>query len=310
MILISLKFEFIDDLPVKPNDKVKVKTCGHVIEVMKSDNWVNGTCYIKKISDEEYIDLRTGEVKQSNKIKNRSENKESLKKTFAKLRDYINTNCVDLQNIRFVTLTYQENMTDSKRLMSDTEKLRKKMFHKFGKFEYIAVAEPQGRGAWHTHELWIFDGKAPYIDQEWLEKCMWWPIVGKGSVTVSKIDSVDNLGAYLTAYMTDISLSEFDALNLDHGDDFKVESKEINGQIKRFVKGGRLQLYPPKFNIIRKSKGIKEPEVEEMSYWKAQKKIGSAKPTFKKAFKLSDDSGFQRSISYDYYNTLRVTEKE
>lgn len=273
---------------------------------MKTDSWGNGQIQIRKISDDEYINLNTGEIMQSNRIENRAENKASLRKTFSNIRDLINCNTEDLSRIRFVTFTYKENMTDPKRLYQDTKNMRKAVQYKkeIGKFEYISVAEPQGRGAWHTHEIWIFPGKAPYIEQKWLESQIW----KHGSVRVTKIDSVDNLGAYLTAYLGDISLEDANSNKLPiDGEIVEKEHIDENGQtqIKRYVKGGRLQLYPPKFNIVRTSRNIQRPKIEYVKDYESQKKIGSLQPTFKKTYKISDDAGFSRTLSYEYYNKKR-----
>jgi hypothetical protein len=294
----------LDSYDAKPTETVRYKECGNVIEVLKSNSWGNGQIQIKKLSDDEYVNLSTGEILQCNHIENRSENKSSLRRTFSSIRDLINCNTTDLSRVRFVTFTYKENMTDSKRLYSDTKKLRMAVKYHFGNFEYISVAEPQGRGAWHTHEIWIFPSKAPYIDQKWLESDIW----KHGSARVVKIDSVDNLGAYLTAYLGDISLEDAHLNNLPI--DGEIVEKEYVDELgirqeKRYVKGGRLQLYPPKFNIVRTSRNVIRPSVDYIKSIEAQKKIGSLQPTFKKTFSLSDDSGFSRTLSYEYYNKLR-----
>lgn len=53
------------------------------------------------------------------------------------------------------------------------------------------MMEPQGRGAWHCHLLYIFDlVKAPYIANKTLSD-LW----GHGFVKISKLDNVDNVGA-------------------------------------------------------------------------------------------------------------------
>ena len=73
----------------------------------------------------------------------------------------------------------------------------------FGHYEYITAAEPQGRGAWHLHCVFIFAGKAPYMENAVVRDC--WK---QGFVTVKRLDDVDNVGAYLTAYLGDMELSE------------------------------------------------------------------------------------------------------
>ena len=58
----GLKIETLEK-NVRPTDyqEVRVKEMGNVIEIMYSDR-KNNKIFIKKISDTEYIDLRTGEV--------------------------------------------------------------------------------------------------------------------------------------------------------------------------------------------------------------------------------------------------------
>lgn len=307
----SLVFEKLDSVQIKQHSKVRLKTAGHVLERMYKNKWGNGQCSIKRISNDLYADRVTGEVKEFNHITNRSESKASLRRTFALIRDTINSNVTDIKRVRWVTLTYKENMTDTKRLYEDLKKLRMKVRYHVGHFEYISVIEPQGRGAWHAHELWIFDGKAPYIDQKWLESDMW----RNGSCKVKKLDEkCDNLGAYLTAYLGDIPID--DAKNSDEfireaigGRSYDVKEVEVEEDgkkvSKKIIKGGRLCMYPPKMNIFRTSRGVKRAEVEYMTNAQAQKKIGAATPTFRKAYMLVDEN-MRLIINYDYYNTKRL----
>ena len=54
--------------------------------------------------------------------------------------------------------------------------------------EYICMMEPQGRGAWHCHLLYIFDlVKAPYIANKTLSDL--WGL----ALQISKLDNVDNV---------------------------------------------------------------------------------------------------------------------
>lgn len=306
-------FEKLENVHVKPYSKIKLTTSGDVIERMYKNKWGNGKCPIKRLSNDLYADRVTGEVKEFEHIENRSQSKASLRRTFALIRNTINSNITDIGKVRWVTITYKENMTDTKQLYEDMKQLRKKVRYHIGHFEYITVIEPQGRGAWHSHELWIFDGKAPYIDQKWLESEIW----KKGSCKVKKLDeNCDNLGAYLTAYLGDIPLDEavkLDTFAIEYcGKDIPIKEVEIeeNGKkvTKKIIKGGRLSMYPPKMNIFRTSRGIKRAEVEYMTHEQAQKKIGAATPTFKKAYKLIDDN-LELVLQYEYYNTKRKSDK-
>ena len=295
----GLKIEALEK-NVRPTDyqEVRVKEMGNVIEIMYSDR-KNHKIFIKKISDTEYIDLRTGEVKQCNKIDNRAGNLNSVRQSLSRLRDLLNTNITDVSKCRWVTLTYAENMTDSKRLYEDFKNFNKRMRYALSKdgykYEYIVCMEPQGRGAWHAHLVMIFEGQAPYIKNEFMSS-----IWGHGFVKVKKLEDVDNVGAYLTAYLGDMEIS--DARNLSNEElngmrSFGVKEVEIDGIKKSILKGARLHMYPPKFNLYRFSKGIKKPIVNYETEKKAQKKVSAGTLTFEKTIKLTDaDSQFSNVI--------------
>ena len=58
---------------------------------------------------------------------------------------------------------------------------------------------------------------------------------------IKRVDGVDNIGAYLTAYLADLELTpETMAVAFQTGHD--VVEKEIDGQKKAFIKGGRLHV--------------------------------------------------------------------
>lgn len=284
-------------------DEVRVKEMGNVIEIMYSER-TNHQIFIKKISDTEYIDLRTGEVKECNKIDNRAENLNSVRQSLGRLRDLLNTNITDVSKCRWVTLTYAENMTDSKRLYEDFKKFNMRMRYKGYKYEYIVCMEPQGRGAWHCHLVMIFNDKAPYIPND--EMASIW---GHGFTTTKKLDDVDNVGAYLTAYLGDMDMSDFENLSDDEQNKMRVfglKEVEIDGVSKSILKGARLHMYPPKFNLYRASRGIKKPIVSYEKEIEAQKKVSAGTLTFEKTIELSDkDSQFSNTINYRHYNLIR-----
>jgi hypothetical protein len=65
-------------------------------------------------------------------------------------------------------------------------------------------------------------------------------------------------------------------------------------------------MYPPKFNIYRKSKGIIEPRVSFVSYEDAREKVSSAKLTYSKTVALEDEErDFKNTLHYEYYNRIR-----
>lgn len=251
---------------------------------------------IRKLNADEYVDLNTGDIREFNKAENRSEGYSSLTKTFKKLRYLINNNFLGGKNELMITLTYKENMTDCKRLYTDVDKFLKKLRYKYrdeSKIDYINVVEPQGRGAWHCHLLMKFvDMDSIFIKNKELAK-----IWGHGFVTIKRIENVDNVGAYLTAYLADIPLDEYE------GTENRVV---VVKEDKKYVKGGRLHLYPVGMNIYRKSKGIEMPERIRMRYKNAKKQIGIAVPTYLKSYDIRDsDDNVINSLSYEQYNLKR-----
>lgn len=265
----------------------------------------NNTCYIKKISDNEYFDIRDGEIKQCNHIENRSQNLNSIRLTMKKIRDLINAN-VTPQNKHewlFVTLTYRENMTDTTKAYNDFKnfiKRFKKIYIDY--YSYISVIEPQGRGAWHFHVLLHFNCKAPYISN--LEN-VW----KQGFVKIKSIGECDNFGAYFSAYLADIELSDDNCLEyINNSNDMNIPIVEKNvieddKQItKKFIKGGRLYLYPPKMNIIRYSKNIKKPVVVDMTYNKYKKKVGMSAPTFSQFSDIHLNGEYSHQLVYIEFN--------
>lgn len=314
-----MKVEKIDNALLFEDSKVKLTTMGNVFEILHMQR-INTKSSILVLDKDNYIDLRTGEKKEFEHHENRASDRNELRKTMRRLRGLINANCEDVSHVRWITFTYAENMTDTERLYRDSEKLIKKARYHLGYFGYIHVVEPQGRGAWHIHALWIFADKAPFIDSAWLRN-VW----GNGFVTVKKLEDVDNVGAYLTAYLCDCEIEDYtryvfekNHLSLPDdisvitsqfsGDDILVKEVEQDGKkvSKRFVKGGRMYMYPPNFNLYRASRGIQKPIEEYLTYENAQKKIGSAQPTFSSAIRLSDDtSDFENVIIKEYYNRSR-----
>jgi hypothetical protein len=296
-----------DKLRPASYQEVRVKEMGNIVELMYSVR-NNRQIFIKKISDTEYIDLRTGEVKECAKIENRAGNINSVRQSLSRLRDLINTNITDVNNCKWVTLTYADNMTDAKRLYKDFEKFNKRFKYLLSKdgysYEYIACVEPQGRGAWHMHLLFIFDGQAPFIPNDVIAN-VW----GYGFTSTKKLDNVDNVGAYLTAYLGDMALEDYQALSFEDQGNVKVygiKEVEIDGVSKAVIKGGRLHMYPPKFNLYRASRGVKKPVISYESEKNAQKKVSAATLTFEKTIELTDsDSQLINRINYRYYNLLK-----
>lgn len=284
---------------------VRLTEMGNITEIMFSEKRSRGG-YIRKLDADHYVDYRNGEIFEFKHIENRSQDLTSVAKSLKRLRDLLNANITDVSRCRWVTLTYASNMTDPKKLQKHNEKCVELLRKEFGHFEYITAAEPQGRGAWHLHCVYIFPDKAPYMSNDVVARC--WK---RGFVTVKRLDDVDNVGAYLTAYLGDMELTEAREAGVSAAvckGIKEVEYEDENGtkQTKKYIKGARLYMYPPKFNLYRKSKGIVEPTVSVVSYETAKEKVSSAKLTFSKTIRLCDEeSDFLNNLHYEYYNTIR-----
>lgn len=306
--MIKIEFERLDHIPNKnPNLPVKVTSMGNVIEVQYMSKRNCKQTIQMLPGREQFVICATGEIKHVEHHNTRKDNKKGLYKTFAKCRGIINANVTDVDKVRWCTLTYKENMTDPKRLYSDFQQFNQRFQYYckkkgYGKPEYIVMMEPQGRGAWHAHLLYVWqDMKAPYIANKDFRE-LW----GHGFVKIKKLDNVDNVGAYLTAYLGDMELDEIQGKT--DGKTVKVVEVDENGEKvkKAIVKGARLDLYPANFNMLRYSRGCKKPIEEIMYQDEANKKVLGATKTFESAIKLTDsDSDFETVIIKEQYNLIR-----
>lgn len=287
--------------PISPDSIVTVTEMSHLTEIQYMEK-MNSRANIKKLNSDEYVDLQTGEIKEFEKTENRSQSYNSLRQTFKRLRYLINNNFVGNKNELFLTSTYKENMRDPKKLYKDNEKFIKRLRYHFKDettIDYINVVEPQERGAWHCHMLLRFnDLEKIFIPSEKMAD-LW----GHGFVKIKSMENVDNIGAYLSAYLADVELTSENAM-FAMRNDLKIEEKDVDGQKKIFVKGGRLHMYPTGMNLYRKSAGIKLPERKKMKYSEAIKKVGSTEPHFTKDIQISIDD-FENIIAYEQYNSKR-----
>lgn len=184
------------------------------------------------------------------------------------------------------------------------------MRYNYGKdIRILTFCEPQGNRSWHAHIIVVFNQKAPYMPNEHIAK-LW----GQGFVRVERIkDEVDNIGAYLTAYLCDVDVDEFskEFPNVDINKFAEIKEVDIeteDGQKikKRYVKGARLHYYPPYFNPFRCTRNCFKPTVSNVSYKMAKEKASAGTLTFTKTVQLKDtEKDFENTIQTEYYNTKR-----
>lgn len=284
-----------DEYVIKDSDLVTVTEMGHIVEVQYMQK-MNKRATIKKLDDSTYIDLTTGEIKEFNNSEYRGQLLNSIRGTIKRLRYLINNNFIGAKNELFITLTYKENMQDTERLYDDFRKFMMRLRYRYrdiSSVDYISVVEPQGRGAWHCHVLMRFnDVEKIYIPNEEV-RSLW----GHGFVRVNHLEDVDNIGAYVSAYLTDLEME---------GDFEGDKVKRLNG--KKYIKGARLHLYPPGINIYRCSRGIKPPEREVMRFKEVKNIVKDSAPHYTKTYNVQTDE-FENVITYYQYNLKRDISK-
>lgn len=261
---------------------VSYKKCGSVSEIKYSLR--NCGCYIRKLSKDLYYDIRSGEVKEfsKNKVKNRKDNKASLIKSFKKLRDILNANCEDTSKVLFITLTYKNKVSlDQLYIDFKNFNLRLKRYAKKNNFsyEYIQIPEPTAKKNWHIH-LVLVCSRRVFIENKVLAS-----IWDHGFVNIKALKNmgVDNLGVYLTSYLTDLDMAE-------------ITGKEAKNSKKSIIKGARLILYPANMKVYRASRGIIRPKAVKMTEKEAMEKVKDSKLTYDKTIQISLDNGKRINI--------------
>lgn len=255
-----------------------------------------------------------------NKIGNKGASK-ALKTTIKRFADAINTNItkkdVASENVKFITLTYKENMTDVKKLYFDFDNFLKKLKYHF-KTElnidfktvvWFKAIEPQGRGAWHIHLIL----KTPYkifLDNN----TVIWGLWEKGFTSTRAIKKNNNVGLYITSYLTNFKMKVKPAKTTKKitAKCLHIENKKTTAKIKTHFaskKGERLKMYPPHLKIFSSSRNAIKPaiiidyhgenknELEKMNY----KKINNIK---QKAYKIdfTNEKGEKKTKTFYYEN--------
>lgn len=278
--------------------RVKVTRMQQITEIQYSQH--RNTCAtIRRLNKTKYVVLSTGELKAYVRNDNRAQNLASLKASLKRLRRLINNNFSGEPDELFVTLTYAADVTDPKQISRDFDRFIKRLRRRFATFAYIKIAEPQGRlksgrAVWHYHCL--FKG-IPYLEPTDLAE-LW----GHGYVKTKALQDVDDIGRYLTSYLTDIPLKD-----LSRADDFTgnlpIVTKTVNGHDKQLVKWGRLQYYPSGMNFYSSSRGIKAPTSQYMAYDEAKKtplgKLTSASEV------IIESGDFHNKVITEEYNARR-----
>lgn len=249
-----------------PHESAWTEVClsGNVVELKAMDRkQQNNLQHIKRINKHEYLDKRTGEVKQYHHGKQGQYHVRNMNRSLEKLRRLINTNFTGAINELHITLTYAGKMTDFDKASIDFKRFWEKLHYRHPDFEFIRIIEPHQSGSWHIHLLLK---TAKYgnlkIDEKEI-KTLW----GNGFVKISKTIQYDNVGAYFSAHLKHCSST--------------AETTD-----KQQTKSERLLFYPPNKRFYGYSKGIDKPIVFHTTYQEALKLVDEKYLTYSSSMEI------------------------
>ena len=94
---------------------------------------------------------------------------------------------------------------------------------------------------------------------------------------------------YFKVYLSDV---EYEDEGVDAEDKPATVEKLVDGVSKQFIKGERLKYYPTGMNLYSSSRGMKRPEVEEMTNAEAMARVGDAELVYRETYSIgADDKG-------------------
>ena len=247
--------KIINNKKINDNDLVNYIKINNDLRIVKN-SFHNTVHRMQKLDCNRGVNVETGEIIEFKRSLNRSQRMCDFKRSLSKLRDIIKLNVVDLEKCLFITLTYDDNISDREVFRKDFENFIKKFRRRYGECEYIKPVEYQGRGAIHCHLIIIFE-KAPTVSitNENIVKC--WK---HGSVDVGTIESPEATAKYLTNFPFEYNESNED---LDYW--FKTKKQK---------KSERVSFYAPHEKLYSCSKGIKHPEtIKNIPYNEVKEKF-------------------------------------
>ncbi|HEL1739612.1 TPA: replicative protein [Streptococcus suis] len=275
---------------IQPDDFVTVTLMNDIYEIQYLQK-SNGHNNILKMDSDRYVVKSTGEIKYYEHTETRSQSINSIKQTMKKLRYLINANFSGQKNELWSTLTFRDSniAKQPQEIYKEFNKFIKRLNYKYKeKLDYIAILEPHGINSsvisdwhgFHLHLLLKSSSSSLYIPYQEFEE-----IWGLGMCRIERLKNIDNIGAYLSAYLTNAELSDTDSME------------------KKYIKGSRLWLYPKGVRIYRKSKGIHYPKRIKMPYQSARDMIG-IEPHYTKTYKIENDN-FENIVIFEQFNKKR-----
>lgn len=294
-------FELVEEI-IDEHSLVTVKKMGNILDVQYSEH-MNLQARIKVLSGHRYMVLATGEILDFSHSVNRSQNAKSLRKTFKRLRDRINSNFSGSANELFITLTFDRKL-GKRPFLSDTDYMAsvylgfvRRLKRAYGpSLIFIKVIEPHADGHAHMHVLIKFPEVSKiFINNLELRKYWLW-----GNVQIHGIRNNTNVGAYLTAYLTDVELDQTALAAMVAQGRLGCKIDIVDRAGKKYIKGGRLHYYPRDFHLFTCSRNAKFPDVSRTTKKSIKKELSAATLNFSKQYdvKVGNFSNVLRVESY------------
>lgn len=253
---------FSDELRTEPRlsvSKYKIISTGSITEIYESENG-----YVRELNKEvntERVEIGSNGMTEKERIEKDMLNlKTSLNRSQKHLKRLINANigAWGTEKAKFITLTFKSNIKKHETANPEFRKFIKRLNYfvfkdKKNRLKYTCCIERQTRGALHYHVVFY---NLPYVKQKDLLK-VWQKGKYGGSLCVNAIDDVDNVGVYVSKYITkeieDMKLQ----LSAEYCPEFKDVLKDMKKEhvINKFSKLSAKKLY---FS----SRGLIQPEVE------------------------------------------------
>ena len=92
----------LDNYKINNNDTVCFKQMGNIVEITYVQHR-NNKQTIKKIDNNNFLVLSTGELKEVNHSSSIADNKAQVSKSLKRISDYINTKVVDVNKCKWIT---------------------------------------------------------------------------------------------------------------------------------------------------------------------------------------------------------------
>lgn len=195
------------------------------------------------------------------KATKRTDNISTLKKSFKRNRDIINCNFFGNNNELFLTLTYRDRKRgkDIKKVNADFDRFVKRIKRKThvntASLVWFSALEPQADGTWHLHCLLKWKDRNRIFIANTMLAALW----GCGFTKTTAIDNVTNIGAYLTAYLTNVVVDSTEENEMKDSTTWTANHEHM------IEKSGRLGYYHAFTHVGRHSRNCKQPQISYMS---------------------------------------------